>query len=165
MAIQVKEVVNDAKKAAKRTNDKTGTIVRDAVLKVNNQVAIAMPSISTFSRTISRAKKREETIINNATDIEILEIPEIYIRTLKGCDFLLHDSNNGKQRFFMYATKKNLEQLKKCKLWCKLRIFRFDFESITYLQIICFVYDFDILIMLNKTGCMNKIYFFWYSWF
>ena len=74
-----------------------------------------MPSISTFSRTISRAKKCEETIINNATDTEILEVTEIY--TLKGCDFLLHDSKNGKQRFFMYATKKNLKQLKECKLW------------------------------------------------
>ena len=52
MAVQVKEVVNDAKKAAKRTNDKTGTIVRDAMLKVNNQVAIAMPSISTFRKLL-----------------------------------------------------------------------------------------------------------------
>ena len=69
-------------------------------------------------------KKREEIIINNANDIEILEIPEIYKKTLKGCDFLLHDSNNGKQRFLIYATKENLEQLKKCKLGFADRTFK-----------------------------------------
>ena len=40
-------------------------------------------------------KKREEMTINNANDLEILEIPESYKNSFKSCDFLLHDSNNG----------------------------------------------------------------------
>ena len=52
------------------------------MLKVDNQVAIAMPSISTLSKTVVRVKKREEITINNANGLEILEIPEIYKKTL-----------------------------------------------------------------------------------
>ena len=36
VAIQVKGVVDDVKKVAKRSNDKTNKIVRDAMLKVDN---------------------------------------------------------------------------------------------------------------------------------
>ena len=49
-----------------------------------------MPSIITLRKTVVRVKRREEITINNANDLEILEIPEIYKKTLKACDLKIY---------------------------------------------------------------------------
>lgn len=44
-------------------------------------------------------------------------IPEFYTKTSRDKPFLLHDSNDGKDRFLMFSTKRNLKFLKSCLIW------------------------------------------------
>ena len=53
----------------------------------------------------------------HVTGLESMIIPELYTKTAADKPFLLHDSNDGENRFLMFSTKKNLKFLRSCSIW------------------------------------------------
>ena len=86
--------------------------------RVNDQrVTSTLPNLRCMVRTVQRTRKAEAQVINNDNNLETMEIPEDFQKTLGGINFLYHDSDGGNRRFSIYATEENLKTLKNCKLW------------------------------------------------
>lgn len=75
-----------------------------------------VPSVSAMSKICQRirAEKVEAFSINGG--LEDMIIPEEFTKTFKGKMFLLHDSQDGRNRFLLQNTSKNLRFLETLRL-------------------------------------------------
>lgn len=114
---EVRSTVNKIKNAAEISDDKTRNVITNNIGKLSDEASAHLPSISSLSRTVQniRSKKIEAFPIQNG--LEGMVIPEIYKKTDKDKQFLMYDSEDGKNRFLMFCTSKNLKILKKCSFW------------------------------------------------
>lgn len=85
---------------------------------MSSPVKSVLPSVNSLTRSVQRARKKNDMIVVNPNSIGELMIPDVYKFTEDGKSFLLYDSGISKDRFLIYSTKENLELLADCDVWC-----------------------------------------------
>ncbi|XP_014298070.1 uncharacterized protein LOC106693699 [Microplitis demolitor] len=91
-------------------------MISSVLNKVSSPVRAQMPKMKSLVRTVQRAKKSKDEVVNPKT-LKELVIPDIYKTVNDDELFLLHDSGGGADRFLIYATEKNLDLLAECTMW------------------------------------------------
>lgn len=73
--------------------------------------------MSSLTRVVQRIKSKKTELFPSYTTLADVVIPQAYTVTCKGKQFLMYDSNDGKDRLLMFTTKKNLRFLTTCSVW------------------------------------------------
>ncbi|CAN8014944.1 unnamed protein product, partial [Ixodes persulcatus] len=105
-------------KAGKRRALPNHQILLGAAAASSDAVASRMPSVSTMRRTLRKQRRRAIHPYTIPTTKRNLEIPVEFKVTLRGEDFLLHDSGFGdSERILVFSTAENLRKLGESELW------------------------------------------------
>lgn len=113
-----RNLVNEAKKKAVETVLTTKNIVADICANVtHNAVSTVLPTPNNLTQTICRERRINNAHPRNPTNLVELQIPNNYLTTTKGENFLLFDSGPAEKRLIIFATKSNLEFLRRCDEW------------------------------------------------
>ncbi|KAM7307232.1 uncharacterized protein ISCGN_010868 [Ixodes scapularis] len=93
-------------------------ILLGAAAASSDAVASQMPSVSTMRRTLRKQRRRAIHPYTIPTTKRNLEIPVEFKVTLRGEDFLLHDTGFGdSERILVFSTAENLRKLGESELW------------------------------------------------
>ncbi|XP_015114401.1 uncharacterized protein LOC107039349 [Diachasma alloeum] len=104
------------KKAKITTTAKTRAIVTDAIKTVPSPTAAVLPTLPALQRQVQRARRKSVPQLQTPASREDLILDDYFTTTMKGEQFLLHDST-GKDRFLIFTTRKNLEYLSTSQMW------------------------------------------------
>ncbi|RWS08330.1 hypothetical protein B4U80_10400, partial [Leptotrombidium deliense] len=105
------------KERATTSFDTPQQIIANVAGGVCATVACNLPAIDLMKRTIQRTRGRSSDAPNNPQTREELVIPERYMKTLNGEDFLFYDSGPGQDRIIVFATTKSVDLLSRSDHW------------------------------------------------
>lgn len=115
--IEVKKIQANIRTAAKTTNDHPKVIVAACTQGISASASTQLPSVRSIKRTIRKIRVKSKDSHPLPTSLATMEIPEVYRTTVKGENFLLHDSGNSDDRILIFATLKNLEPMQNSSEW------------------------------------------------
>lgn len=99
------------------SNEKTSKIIVNSLGNISDEASANLPTTSCLNRMVQSIRSQKEDHFPKFNDLSDLVIPEEYTFTIKGKPFLIHDSQDGKNRIIAFSTTKNLKLLKKCSIW------------------------------------------------
>lgn len=118
--MEVERRVSEMEKRARFSNESIAEIVTQAVVTASAPVAVTTtaesPPREYLSRTVQRVQHGANPQLPDPPHRKDLVLSAVFQETLKGQQFLLHDSG-GKKRFLIFATTENLETLASCDIW------------------------------------------------
>lgn len=112
-----RKIINKIKKRALKGTESPNVIVGEVITKASTSVAVELPTASTIKKNIQRLRRQHNPQLLTPNSLSELELPESYQLTLKGDNFLLHDSCNRKTRMLVFGTMENLRRLGSCRIW------------------------------------------------
>lgn len=112
-----KRTMTKLKTLAKTTKNSSRQIISESIKGVLKATAATLPSEKSMTKMIQRLRGGE--MPNNPRSLSELNLPEEFRKTVKGENFLLHDSitDTGeaeKGRFLIFGTADNLKFLADC---------------------------------------------------
>lgn len=108
--------MNEIKRKAATSKSEHGrNIVADVTRTMNYESVAAMPEPHNILRTIRRVRYNKDfpVVPSKLTDLVI----PYELKNIDNEPFLLYDSESVDNRFLMFSSKKNLEMLKRAKIW------------------------------------------------
>ena len=114
--VKVNLMVEEVNKAAKNSREKPGSIMKNIVKDVDEDVLRSMPSQSAIKQRITRKRKKNEIHIKEPVDLKSLVVPDQYKKTYRGKLFLIDDSKDD-DRVLLFSTDDNLKLLSKHRDW------------------------------------------------
>jgi hypothetical protein len=117
--IKAKKIMDEIKKKAKTTQESTHHIAASASVseEISVAVTVQLPKVANIKQTIRRVRHAAQAPLPNPTNLEELDLPEEYTKTLQGENFLLFDSGPGPQRILIFSTTANMDLLASCPNW------------------------------------------------
>ena len=112
------------KRKAQETQDSTHCIIGEHLISVCEGTAAKLPKIESLKRTIRRQRQVTNSVLPQPSNLEHLEIPEVYKRTSKGDVFLLFDSGPELLRILIFGTHQNIGMLEDSQFWLADGTFR-----------------------------------------
>ena len=116
-AVICREVKVGMKRKRRDSQDSSHHIVGEGVQTVAECTAAKLPKLNSIKRTIQRQRVRQQAAPVQPTTLEQLALPEEYIQTYKGEQFLLYDSGPETQRNLIFWAQRNLEMLQLSSVW------------------------------------------------
>lgn len=99
------------------TTDPARSIVADGVATASAGVVANMPTLKSFSRSISRKRKINDLSYPIPRRLADINIPVELTTTKKGDNFIWHDSGpNDPERIIVFATDANIAALNQCEI-------------------------------------------------
>lgn len=106
--VEVRQVVNDIRDSANKSNDSTSKVITETLGTISDEAAAQLPSSSSLTRIVQNVRQNNIQDFPVSMEIEGFIVPDLYKVTNKNKPFLLHDSNDGRNRFLLFSTNKNL---------------------------------------------------------
>lgn len=91
--------------------DVTDCIIQRVCQRIFAPIAAQLPKIASPSRAVQRIRKMNDINFHNPDTFDALVIDANHKVARKGEQFLLHDSGVEKERFIIFVTDKNLNQM------------------------------------------------------
>lgn len=115
--VEVRKTMDKVKTHGKSTQESTQQIIADALRNVGPSVSAQLPPIRCIKQTVRRARCQTGKTLASPLNLEVLEIPDNYRKTLRGEDFLMYDSGPGNKRCIIFTTTRNLALMSECPNW------------------------------------------------
>lgn len=111
--IEKKQTLTSIKNAAKIGRENARVLIASAVGNVTNATAAIMPTTKSMTRMVQRIRNKNRFPKNPRNLIELV-LPNEFITTSKGDNFLLYDSGPNENRLLIFGTLSNLKFLSEC---------------------------------------------------
>lgn len=115
--VEVRRAMTKVKAQAKATQEATHQIVAATLRDVSTAAAGQLPPVRSMKQTVRRARRQDGVPLANPANLDDLEIPDVYKKTIKGDDFLKYDSGSGPHRILIFTTANNLQLMSECPNW------------------------------------------------
>lgn len=115
--IEARKIVNKLKKKAKQSNDVTGNIIAMATRGISDAAAVKLCTNRGLARRVQRVRNANNPQLPTPNTREQLELPDWCRITIRNQPFFLGDSEDGKNRYLIFSTARNLEILSDCRRW------------------------------------------------
>ncbi|KAL7294471.1 hypothetical protein TKK_0012465 [Trichogramma kaykai] len=115
--IAVAKLKTKIRKRAVKSADVPANIVAAATSSISATTSSLLPTRKSLCRTIQRTRNKLIEAPAVPDDASSLIIPPMFMCTISGATFLLHNGMLDDQRILIYSTKANLSVLKKCSVW------------------------------------------------
>ena len=115
--VEVRKTMEKMKTNGKSTQESTHQIVAAALRDVGPSVSGQLPPIRCIKQTIRRARCQTGRPLASPLNLEVLDIPNNYKKTLRGEDFMMYDSGPSVQRYIIFTTTRNLALMSECPNW------------------------------------------------
>ena len=115
--VEAKKVIGIMKDRAATSTEATHQIVAKASAGLSVAVSAQLPAVNRMKQTIRRVRHEHQAPLPNPTSLDVLTLPIEYKTTVRGDNFLLHDSGPGDKRMLIFSTTRNLELLEQCPHW------------------------------------------------
>ena len=115
-SVEAAKVCEKIREKAKNTNESCHAILSDALGECNQAAIGKLPSTDCMKRAVRniRFRMNDGPILPHRKDINF---PDGLTKLSNGEEFLYFDSGNIEDRILIFATKRSLELLLKCKHW------------------------------------------------
>jgi hypothetical protein len=101
-------MIEEVNKAGTSSREKPGSIMKNIVKDVDDDVLRSMPSQTANKQRVTR--KRNKILIKEPVDFKSLVVPDQYKKTYRGKLFLIDDSKDD-DRVLLFSTDDNLNLL------------------------------------------------------
>ena len=115
--VEIRKTIEKMKVQAKTTQESTHQIVAASLRDISTAVAGQLPPVRSIKQTVRRARRQDGVPLANPANLDELEIPDAYKKTMKGDDFLKFDSGSGPHRILIFTTSANLRLMSDCQNW------------------------------------------------
>ena len=112
------KVLQEIKERAQHTEETTQQIIAEGCASISDEVATKLPSIHFLRRDVRRYKQKKRNYLPLPSSALDLVLPENYVKTTRGENFLLHDSMLDGKRMLIFGTTKSITFLKNHPHWC-----------------------------------------------
>ena len=142
---------------AARSNDAARRIIQETQTETPAESIAVMPKYKSLQRTVQRQRRRDGEPIAAPRNVAEIDIPNNLRRSIRGENFLLHDSgSDDEHRFFIFGTAENLHLLKEHKNWFADGTFKMApqlFYQVYTIHVLCHgsVVPAVYVLLLNKT--------------
>lgn len=117
-AVKANTLINDMVKQAETTQNSTRNIISSAVSTQEDGVLASLPSKSTISRRIQRARRRVNPCPPIPTARNGFSIPDSYTITTDGRRFLMYDSGvDDHERILIYSSDEHMDAMVRNTNW------------------------------------------------
>lgn len=113
-ALKVKAKI---KKDAAKSSETPINIISKATAVISKTTSAILPQNKSLCRTVQRERFKVLGAVALPEDALKLEMPEMYLKTLRGEKFLQFDYVDDYNRILLFTTASNLKILKKCAIW------------------------------------------------
>ena len=115
--VKAKIVVNDLKETASTSTEATHQLIATTSVGLSQAVAAQLPSVVNLKQIVRRVRHDHQAPLPNPRYLDELQICAPYNVTLRGDNFLLHDSGPGLEQVVLFSTARNLEYLSQSRNW------------------------------------------------
>lgn len=115
--IDSRKAIQRIKERAVATQESTHQIVATVSSDVGTAVAGQLPTVRNIKQTIRRVRRQVRAPLPTPLNLQDLELPDNFKRTMAGNDFLLYDSGPGQHRTLIFSTMRNLDLMSQCPHW------------------------------------------------
>lgn len=107
------KLLNTLKDKANTDHKKSRELVGEVSSLANVAVKPVLPSCAQMMRIVQRERKKKSCPTSPA-NLNVLVLPEEYMKTLDDKNFLIFDSGPGDERLMIFSTEENLNELARC---------------------------------------------------
>ena len=116
--MEVKHLQSEVRQRATTSHDTPRLIIQESQANLTDEAVAKMPQYKTLQRTVQQKRKVDGAPTLNPNNVAEIDITDTLKQTLRGDNFLLHDSGaDDPQRFFIFGTAANIDILKANLHW------------------------------------------------
>ncbi|KAJ6641761.1 hypothetical protein Bhyg_06704, partial [Pseudolycoriella hygida] len=114
---EVRKALSKMREKAATSSSPSRRVIRNVIAGMSKTAAVQMKSYETLSRNVRRIRQKGNSLPSVPVTLADFILPEEYMVTLEGQQFLLHDNKDPFRRTMIFATKENISFLAHCDEW------------------------------------------------